>query len=228
MSIEKEFNLSPGADFVDVARGILTGARGGAGAYDGLPVDWLNRHYDELAASPYLDAFTNAVAELATDADPEVRTQVLTFFAWHPTASGAERLVELARGDRALFMGKSPFGSEDLTDKLLGVVATIGAAGNRDALALAQSEALGPRADAVVATLTRKVPDWVVAHAEAIVKACRPCAAIILFNLPPPFSAAAVAERLAPFAGDDPEFRDAVRRFVPAPDRDRILAAHHP
>jgi hypothetical protein len=99
-----QVELTDETDFAAVALTALRGGYGGTRA-DNYPLDWVFRAYRELAGTPWAGRLARGVAACLTHEDPMVRAQALTFFVAHPDAAGAERTVDLARGDRSLFAG---------------------------------------------------------------------------------------------------------------------------
>src|SRR3954447_12749520 len=93
-------------DFVSFVRDVMMNKSGiPERPDDPLPVAWLDRTYPRLAATPWAEQLSLAIAANITDSDPAVRNQALMFFEMHPTAPGSERVIELARKQNPLFHG---------------------------------------------------------------------------------------------------------------------------
>jgi hypothetical protein len=131
-------------------------------------------------------------------------------------------------GDRSLFEGVKEQGS-DLEFNLLRVLGGRARLGFARAVELAKVEALRPgNVNGVIAGLSVPEPDWIIEHAEEIVRATPSVLGTLLFRVQHVGrDVVAVGERLAR-AGLVPaaEFRAAVEQKVrDAESRRRILAA---
>lgn len=170
------FTLTDETDFADLAASVLSGRVGGSTSHDSGPTSWFDRAYPELDGSPYQDMLSRGVAACLTHSDSSIRLNALMFFASHPAAAGAETVLTVAAGDRALF--REP----KLQDKLMRALGALIKAGNTDALALGRQEALTGDPDYLMAALAKADPDWVDEHAEAIVRANPSTGMTILYN----------------------------------------------
>lgn len=221
--------LTGATDFAALAREVLLGG-GGAGSLraDAAPVDWVFRAYRELAGTPYRDRLARGVAACLTAAEPEVRAQALVFVQAEPKAAGAGRVVELVAGDRAQFAGvPDPLHpGVDLEWQLLAALA--GHLDRADAFRLACAEVVRPgRAGPLVAALSATAPDWVVAHAEEIVRGTAAAGLTILIALQGRHDVADLGRRIAPLCRPDPRFETDAARFIDdAATRQAILAAY--
>lgn len=217
-------------DIEKIARDALSGS-GGFGSLPGdrAPVDWIFRAYAELAGTPYADRLARGVAVCLTDADPRIRAQALLFFECQPLAAGGERIVDLAAGDRALFAGvPDPLRpGVDLEWQLLTALGS--RLGGDDAgLEVARAEVLKPgKAEPVVGGLFDAAPEWVIHHAEAIVRGT-PRAGIPLLAAVQRTGADLIdfGRRIAPLCHGDEHFERDLPRVVDDPAvRQAILAA---
>jgi hypothetical protein len=209
-------------DFATFARDVLRGGAGtGSLPTDMLPLDWVFRAWPQLKVSLYGERLSLALSECLTDADPLVRVQALMFFARHPDASGAERVVKLASGDMRLFVGvANPLGaSTDLEWWLWRCVGGRIEVGDHAAASIARGEVKLPgRSSALLASLTDADPDWVTANAEEIVRANPDAGAVILGNLSRMGrDVGKLGVQIAPFAVRDPAFRESIERFIEDP-----------
>jgi len=216
-------------DFTALARKALLWQLGGSLPTDLDPLDWVERAYESLEGTPFRDRFSIGVADCLSDTDAFVRYQALLFFAQFPFDAGAERILDLAAGDRAGFRGvPRPSGSADLEWSLLNAVASRIAKNDPRAIAIGKKEALSQgQSEALMAALTIAVPEWVVEHAEDIVR-LRPQAGFpMLYNLDGKrFDVAAFGIRIARYAALDPGFREYVERLIDDVEiKRRILSA---
>jgi hypothetical protein len=214
-------------DFDALAHQVLRGD-GGFGAYpsDNAPVDWVFRAYDQVLGTPFAGRLSAGVAACLTCAEPEVRAQALLFFQTWPHAAGCERILDLLTGDRRLFAGiPDPLHTGvDLEWQLLAALAAgLGRAGlgraDQRAAELARAEALRPgKAQPVIGALASTAPDWVLAHAEDIVRATAEAGITILITLQDGGrDLVRHAARIAPLCRRDPRFEDYVSRFIDDP-----------
>ena len=218
--------LSDDTDFAAFARDVLRGG-GGVSALrsDNQPLDWILRAVRELAGSPHADRLAEGVAACLTAPEPEVRAQALIFFQANPRAAGGERVRELVAGDRALFRGV-PDPVHPGTDLEWQLLAALAAripfdAGARD---LARSEVVVPdRAAPLVAELAGAEPDWVVAHAEDIVRGTPAAGATLLIQLQTATDVVALGRRILRLCHGDPRFELDVGRFIDDPAARRAL-----
>jgi hypothetical protein len=209
--------ISDDADLAAFARDVLRGA-GGAGALrsDGLPLDWILRAYRELSGSPHADRLAEGVSACLTAPEPEVRAQALVFFQVNPRAPGGERVRELVAGDRGLFRG-APDPVHPGTDLEWQLLATLAARVAIDATSrdLARAEAVQPgRAAPIAAELASADPDWVLAHAEEIVRGTPAAGATLLIQLQAATDVVALGRRIVPLCHGDPRFELDVPRFI--------------
>ena len=219
--------LTDATDFDALARDVLRG--GGFGAYpsDNAPVDWIFRAYEQVCDTPYAGRLSRGVAACLTCVEPEVRAQALLFFQTRPHAVGGDRVLDLLAGDRPLFAGiPDPLHPDvDLEWQLLAALAARLASGDERAADLARAEALRPgKAQPFIGALARAAPDWVLAHAEDIVRASAEAGITILLALQGGTDLAQLAARIAPLCRSDPRFESYVTRFIDDPDtRQAIL-----
>ena len=224
--------LSDTTDFAALLSDILRGG-GGAGALrsDMMPLDWVARVYPTLLGGPYADRFSDGVAACLTAPEPFVRHQALLFFEQFPHAHGGDRIEELVDGDRALFAGvrEPPTSDTDLEWSLLRALGARAGEGLGRALEQARRAALAAgKAQAVMAALASADPDWVVAHADAIVRGSPDAYAPMLRQIQRAGGdVAGLGARIAALGVVEPnEFRYWVGRIVRDPAaRDHILAA---
>ncbi len=219
-------------DFVGFARRLLSGHAGGSLPGDQGPLDWLLRALPLVQGTSYEDRLTRAVSECLTDGDPTVRREALRFFEARAAAAGAERVVELARGDRKLFAGvpDPETKSIDLEWSLLRAVGARMVKGDERAKGVGREEALKEtgQPEPLIAALTTTDSQWVIAHCEEIVAKHPKTASTILFNLEQAgVGAAEVGERIAASAAaGDRNFRADVKRYLNDEQvKTRILAA---
>jgi hypothetical protein len=225
--------LTDQTDFAALVREVLLG-RGGTGAQrsDNFPVDWVLRAHAELAGSPYADLLARGVAAALTAPEPEVRGQALVFFQARPEAAGGERIVDLAAGDRALFAGVADpvHPGTDLLRQLFTALAGRIRQRARRAIDLARAAVVRPdEAGPLISELVTAEPDWVIAHAEEIVRATPSAGATILIQLQGTGrDLGALGQRLAPLCRADDRFELDVSRFIDDPAvRQRILDVFH-
>ena len=225
--------LTEQTDFAAFARDVLLGG-GGVGSRPGdhQPLDWILRAYAELAGSPYADRLADGVAACLTAPEPAVRGQALVFFQSQPRAPGGDRVCDLVAGDRTLFRGvPDPIHpGTDLDWQLLAALAVRVAGGDSRAIDLARAEALEPgRAAPLIAELAGAAQDWVVAHAEAIVRGTPAAGATLLIQLQTAVpDLPALAGRIVGLCHGDPRFELDISRFIDdRAVRQRILDAFH-
>jgi hypothetical protein len=199
---------------------------------------WVRSLYRRLYGTPMAEALSRAVAACLTHAEPLVRARALRFFYSLPLSPGAERLQELARGDRALFAGhRNPFPTPepDLEAWLMRAVGErlreSAEAGNpidpwlRD---LVRDEAMAPgKAVPVIDGLAHADARWLAAHAEDIVRATPAAAGAILKELEMAGRPVAkVGARIARVPGvDRAALREVVEQWFTGRVRKEILAA---
>ena len=202
------------------------------GARTRHPLESVMKAFRKHLGTPRGDRFSRGVAACLTDDDPRVRAQALLFFEAFPEAAGAELLVTLARSRRTLFAGvPNPFApSLDLEWQLLRSIGARILRRDRDALAFGYSCAVEPgHAQPIIAALTFTDPDWVVAHAEAIVSANPGVAGTLLNSLQrSAHDVGAVGARIAPLAARDPKFQETLELLIlEEGTRRRIFDAMH-
>lgn len=185
----------------------------GAMPGDSGPFDGVTRAWQAIDGSPWADAFAEAMAAGLNVS--ETAEAAVHFFTIAPGAPYGDRL--LAR------LGAARSGAEPLdAERLSGALHALGRramGGDTAALAFAQRDASsGQDPEPYIAALTRADPDWVTAHAEAIVKVHPQVALPILFNLqsigvdPTPLGVA-----IAPHAKRAPSFGKMLARFIDNP-----------
>jgi hypothetical protein len=220
--------LSDQTDFASLAHQVLRGDAGGAQRGDAQPLDWILRAYSQLAGSPLADGLSRGVAACLTAPEPEVRGQALVFFQSQARAAGGDRISELVRGDRKLFRGVDDpiHPGTDLEWQLLTALAARVGIGDPSALDLAKAEVEQPgRAAPLVAELAGAAPDWVIAHAEAIVKATPASGATLLIQLQTNTDVVALGRKIARWCHGDPRFETDISRFIDDPTaRQRLLS----
>jgi hypothetical protein len=210
--------LTDRTNFTGLVHDALLGRVGGGLRSDGAPIDWVFRAHTELAGSVYADRLAQGVSTCLTAPEPGVRAQALVFYQARPDAAGAGRLLDLVAGDRALFRGvPDPYRPDtDLEWQLLSALAARIGAGDERAAALARAEVLVPgRAAPLIAELTDVAPDWVVAHAEQIVRGTPAAGATILIGLQrTDRDLCALARRIGPLCRGDVRFGPDIARFI--------------
>lgn len=210
--------LTDRTDFAALTRDVLLGRVGGSRPGDRAPVDWMFRAYTELTGSAYADRLAHGVSVCLTAAEPEVRAQALVFYQVHPDAAGAGRVPDLVAGDRAPFRGvPDPYHpGTDLEWQLLTALAARIGTGDDRAVALARAEALVPgRAAPLIAELADVAPDWVIEHAEEIVRGTPTAGATILIRLQGTGrDLFPLARRIAPLCRGDERLELDITRFV--------------
>jgi uncharacterized protein (TIGR02996 family) len=165
--------LSESTDFVGVVRRAIAGRTqlvAPPSGFDSSPLVCGGAlELRKLLGAPLIERLDLAVAALLTDDEPQVRAEALLFFVDTPSASGGERVVALAEGDRAHFAGVI-VGGRDLEDWLVDAVAwRIARLGETASIELARKEALRPgRARRVLWALAAHDAAWVEANAHAI------------------------------------------------------------
>jgi hypothetical protein len=222
--------LTDDTDFDALARGVLRGDVGGSYPSDNMPLDWIFRAYEQVSGTPFAGRLSRAVAGCLTCVEPDVRAQALVFFQSQPRAAGGERILDLLAGDRALFAGvPDPLHPDvDLDWQLLAALAArLDVAGQRG-IDLARADALRPgKAEPIIGALARATPDWVLAHAEDIVRATPAAGVTILIALQGgDRDLAELARRIAPLCHRDARLDSYLTRFIDDPDtRHAVLAA---
>jgi len=226
--------LTEHTDFAALVHDILRGGGGvGSRPGDDQPLAWIVRALAELSGSPCADRLTRGVAAALTAPEPAVRGQALVFFQSHPCVAGGDRVNELVAGDRRLFRDVADpiHPGTDLEWQLLDALAARVALGDKRAAELARREVVQPgKAVPIIARLVAADPDWVVAHAEDIVRSTPAAGATILIQLQHrDLDLVAIARRIAAWCQGDDRFELDVSRLIDdAAVRDQILAASNP
>jgi hypothetical protein len=220
--------LDDTTDFDAFVHDVLRGGGGvGSSRSDNAPLDWIFRAYEQLRDTPYADRMSRGVAACLDASDPDVQTQALVFFQSQPRAVGGERIDDLVAGDRARFAGVADpmHPSVDLEWQLLVALGARLRGGGARTLGLARTEALKPgKAHPFIGALTAAAPDWVVEHAEDIVRGTPAAGIPILVKLQAlKRDLAAVGRRIAPLCHGDPQFESYVTRLIDAPGTRQIL-----
>ena len=213
--------FSDTTDFAALVREVLAGG-GGVSALpsDAQPLDWVFRAYQHVRGTDYADRLSRGVADCLTAPEPEIRGQALVFFQSQPRAAGGERVRDLVAGDRRLFRGVADpiHPGTDLDWQLLAALAARIALGDQQAVDLGRAEAQQPgRAAPLIGELATADQKWVVANAEAIVRATPAAGATLLVQLQTALPAAelvALGRRIVPLSHGDPRFEGDVSRFV--------------
>jgi hypothetical protein len=213
----------------DVLRG---GGGVGSNRGDSAPLDWIFRAYEQVRNTPYADRLSRGVAACLEAPEPDVQTQALVFFQSQPGAAGGERIDELVAGDRARFAGIADpmHPSVDLEWQLLVALGGRLRTGGARSLELARKEAVSPgKAHPFIAALTAAAPDWVIEHAEDIVRGTPAAGIPILVKLQAQHrDLAAIGRRIAPLCHGDPQFESYVTRLIDDPGaRQMLLDAFH-
>jgi hypothetical protein len=220
-------------DFDAFVHDVLRGGGGvGSARGDSAPLDWIFRAYEQLRGTPYADRLSRGVAACLDAAEPDVQTQALVFFQSQPAAAGGERIDDMVAGDRARFAGVADpmHSSVDLEWQLLVTLGARLRSGGARTLDLARTEALRPgKAHPFIGALTAVAPEWVVDHAEDIVRGTPAAGIPILVKLQGlKRDLAAVGRRIAPLCHGDPQFESYVNRLIDDPGtRQILLAAFH-
>jgi predicted DNA-binding WGR domain protein len=171
-------------DFAAIAHDNLHGG-GGLGGLpaDCSPLDAVVRFYDDLRGTPHADRLSEGISACMTDPNPYVRFQALIFFENHPEAAGAARVEEIVTGDRSLFDGVMEQGY-DLGFSLRRALGARARIGITHAVDLAKIEILRPgMASGVIAGLSVHEPDWMIQHAEEIVRATPTVLGTLLYRV---------------------------------------------
>jgi hypothetical protein len=222
-------------DFDGFVHGVLDGG-GGIGSFrdDNAPLDGIVRIYEALRSTLYADRLTRGVAACLTAARPEVRSQALVFFQSRPRVAGGDRIDELVAGGRAQFAGVADplHPGVDLEWQLLAVLGVRVSCGSARSLELARGEALVPgRAQPFIGALTSTAPDWVIEHAEDIVRATPEAGLTILVGLQEQRGnlreqrgdLRELGRRIAPLCRGDASFETDVSRYVDDPGLRQVL-----
>ena len=217
-------------DYAALARRALRWELGGSLPYDNDALDWVYRALRALAGTSHATKLIEAITGAVTDDERMVRVRALSFIEGHPKAWGAERVVEVAAGDRRGFKGVPGWteSGADLEWLLLRAVASRIDIGDERAIELAKNEALNPgQPHAVMAALTGADPQWVIDHAEEIVRKTPATGVTMLRNLEQAgYDIADLGVRVARDMAGDPDFRDHLERFVDSAEaKRRILSA---
>lgn len=175
-----DVTFSEDTDFVGFVRELLAGRIStGVDAWsDRFNLSALLRIHDALRGGPLALSLQRGVIACLDDAAPLVRVQALAFLAEHLPHGEAEvdRVLDVLGSRPELFTGiahpMQP--GRDLEWEALKLIGRLAAQSPR-ALDRAQAEALRPgKASALLADLVAIDPEWVVQHAEAIVRASPP------------------------------------------------------
>ena len=209
-------------DFDRFVHDVLIGEGGvGSNRGDSAPLDWIFRAYEQLSKTPYAGKLSRGVAACLQAAEPAVRAQALVFFQAQPRAAGAERIDELVAADRAGFAGVADplHPGVDLEWQLLTALGARLAAGYPRSVALGRSEAVVPgKAPPFIGALVAVSPDWVIEHAEVIVKASPSAGITILIKLQGQgYDLVKIGRRIAPLCHTDARFESYVARFIDDP-----------
>lgn len=215
-------------DFDRFVHDVLIGEGGvSSNRGDSAPLDWIFRAYEQLGSSPFASRLSKGVAACLKASEPEVRAQALVFFQSQPRAAGAERIDELVATDRSGFAGvPDPLHpGVDLEWQLLTALGNRLAAGLPKSVALGRSEALVPgKAPPFIGALTAVSPDWVIDHAEDIVRASPTAGISILIKLQGQgHDLAKLGRRIAPLCRSDARFESYVNRFIDDPATRKAL-----
>jgi hypothetical protein len=223
--------LTEQTDFAALVREVLLD-RGEIGMTNGedRPQRRLERVLAQLAGSPYEERLSRGIAACLTAPEPEAQSQALIFFQNHPTAPGSERIIELVTTELARFRGIADpvHPGVDLAWQLLYALAIQVSRGDRRAAELARAAALRPGdAAPVVAQLVTAVPDWVLAHAEQIVRGTPSAGSTLLIQLQNSGrDLAQLAEQVARLSRGDTDFESDIADGIDDPAlRQRILGA---
>ncbi len=215
-------------DFGSFVHDVLRGG-GGVGSMrsDNAPLDWIFRAYEQLRNTPYADRLSRGVAACLEAPEPDVQTQALVFFQSQPGAAGGERIDELVAGDRARFakVADPMHPDVDLEWQLLVALGARLRGGDPRSLELARTEALLPgKAHPFIAALTAAAPDWVIDHAEDIVRGTPAAGIPILVSLQRQRrNLAAVGRRIAPLCHGDAKFESHVQQVIDDPATRQLL-----
>jgi hypothetical protein len=215
-------------DFDAFVHDVLRGGGGvGSRPSDNAPLDWIFRAYDQLRSTPYGDRLSRGVAACLEANEPDVQTQALVFFQSQPSAAGGERIDDLVAGDRARFakVADPMHPDVDLEWQLLVALGARLRAGDPRSLELARTEALAPgKAHPFIAALTAAAPDWVIEHAEDIVRGTPAAGIPILVKLQAQKrDLTAIGRRIAPLCRGDAQFESYVARLIDEPDTRKVL-----
>jgi hypothetical protein len=227
-----DITFTDSTDYAELARRALKDWAFGAMRWDVSALNGVERVLDLLRETPHAQRLVEGIAACLTDPDPLVRSEALTFFSSHPRAAGAERIVDLVAGDRALFAGvPDPMrASGTLEDELLRGLAARLVHGDPRALEVARAAVLRPgEAAPLMGALTKVDRDWVLARAEEIVRRTPAAGLPLLLQLQRDNAEiTALGRQLAPLCRSDQSFEEYINRFIDdRPAREAILGAFH-
>ena len=141
-----------------------------------IKLPWSKIH-GRLRGTPLQASFERVVQTFLTDTEPTLRRMALGFYWSHPTTAGATTVLTLAEGDRALFRGVPDGGLSEGKDLEARLILTLGQLWMNDVVdeerARAQLRAEAQRAGRLrptLASLAAKDTEWLVLHAEALLR----------------------------------------------------------
>jgi len=201
--------ISSAAGVQELASRALEGALG-ALPTDGGPFDGIIRVWAALEATPWAEVFSQEMASGL--ANSRQREAALFFFGIAPRAPGGEALLALVESARAGTDALAPGELQKALEALGGRMI----AGDSAALSFGRGDALGAGGpEAYIAALTCADPDWVIAHAEAIVERHPEAGLAILFNLQEAgYDPVPTGIAIAPHARRSSTFKKNLARFI--------------
>ncbi len=146
--------------------------------------------HERLAGTPLEEELGEISSRLLSHPNPRARAMALALYWANPGASGAHRVVDLARGDRSGFVDVPdpvPISGLDLEGRLLRTLArlwTDGVVSDEEALEpLRRSASRRQTSRAVVPVLFERDRQWLVDHATEIVDAAPNAIGLLLGHL---------------------------------------------
>jgi hypothetical protein len=143
------------------------------------PTFTLQKFHERLIGTAFEKTIPEIARRLLSDREPLAKSKALGFYYSYPGAPGAERVVELATGDRASFIGvpdPRPI-TDDLTmeTRLLTTFGRLweqGLVSDEQALDVFRRDALrSSTSAAAIEVLSERDAQWLVQHADDIAKA---------------------------------------------------------
>ena len=207
-------DIGPSTDLLSLLRRQLTGGGPLSGRYDETPEQGAISLFSAVRNTPFETAATQAVSQLLTDANLDVRAGAVAIVEDFPTYFDSAQILELLSNSPDLYMGvgKNQFGRQqpDLAWALMRAMAASPAPTRevRDRLRLAVQDP--SNGDRVLAGVTANDADWVMNHSIEVIQGDPTRAWIILLNLD-----TANRERLIrTLPRESPQVHEAVRKGI--------------